>query len=333
MRVAAAALAVFAALVYLNNTSMLADPIADRPYLVAHRALGQDFSREGLTGKTCTASRMLATEHGYLENTIPAMTAAFEYGADAVELDVHRTVDDQFAVFHDWTLDCRTDGSGVTREHTLGDLQTLDVGYGYTADGGETWPFRGKGVGMLPSLAQVLTTFPERDFVIDVKSNDLEEGALLADRIAEFASRRTGKIMVVGGSRPVEEIRERLPDVLTIARPRLKRCLKRYVAIGWTGYVPSDCRRAFLTIPANVGPWLWGWPNRFLQRMDRVGTRVVMIGNYGGETHSRGFNDPGRVTELPRNYSGGIWTDRIDLIGPAVRQPGSVPAKHDAPPP
>ncbi|MEZ4555866.1 MAG: glycerophosphodiester phosphodiesterase family protein [Caldilineaceae bacterium] len=56
-------------------------------------------------------------------------------GADVVEFDVHRTSDDQFAVFHDWTLDCRTDGTGVTRDQTLADLQTLDIGYGYTGDG------------------------------------------------------------------------------------------------------------------------------------------------------------------------------------------------------
>jgi len=28
----------------------------------------------------------------------------------------------------------------------------LDIGYGDTADGGKSWPFRGKGVGMMPSL-------------------------------------------------------------------------------------------------------------------------------------------------------------------------------------
>ena len=32
-----------------------------------------------------------------------------------IEIDVHPTTDGQFAVFHDWTLDCRTNGAGVTR--------------------------------------------------------------------------------------------------------------------------------------------------------------------------------------------------------------------------
>ncbi len=59
---------------------------------------------------------MLPPTHGYLENTIASMQASFEAGADIVELDVHPTTDGRFAVFHDWTLDCRTDGHGVTRE-------------------------------------------------------------------------------------------------------------------------------------------------------------------------------------------------------------------------
>ena len=320
IKFAAAAVILFVVLVYLNNTSLLTGPIADRPFLIAHRALGQDFDREGLTGKTCTASRMLPSEHEHLENTIPAMSAAFDHGADWIEFDVHRTVDERFAVFHDWTLDCHTEGSGVTRDRTLEELQTLDIGYGYTADGGETWPFRGKGVGMMPSLEQVMTTFPDRNFFIDVKSNDPAEGELLAGRLAELIPNRTGEITVFGGPRPVGVIRERLPQLRTITRARLKTCLKRYIAVGWTGYVPRECGNTMLFVPANVAPWLWGWPNRLIRRMDRVGTRVVLLGDYEGGGLTQGFDDLDQLTDLPRDYSGGIWTDRIDLIGPAVRR-------------
>jgi len=320
LRIAVAAVAILAALVYLNNAPWLADPIGTRPFLVAHRGLAQDFSREGLTGKTCTAARMIPAGHEYLENTLPSMAAAFELGADAVEFDIHRTVDDHFAVFHDWSVDCRTEGSGVTHEHTLAALQHLDIGYGYTADGGRTFPFRGKGVGMLPSLAQVLAEFPDRQFVIDLKSNDPEDGVLLAERLGLLNAERRAAITAYGGPRAIAEVRERLPRLRTITRPRLKRCLKRYIALGWSGHVPSECAHALLTVPANVAPWLWGWPNRFLQRMDRVGARVVLIGDYGGEGFSRGFDDPERVAQLPEDYSGGIWTDRIDRIAPIVRK-------------
>ena len=313
-----ATLLVLGTFVYLNNSSFLADPVGSRPVLVAHRALGQPYSREGLTNTTCTAAQMIPVEHTYLENTIPSMQAAFDYGADIVEFDVHRTTDNRFAVFHDWTLDCRTEGSGITHEHALDSLQTLDVGYGYTADGGQTYPFRGQGVGMMPSLDEVLTTFPDRSFLIDAKSQNPEDGKVLAERLAELPAERQEQIMVYGGGGSVRQIRERLPRIQTIWPRRLKRCLLRYAALGWTGYVPADCERSVLMIPANVAPWLWGWPNRFLQRMDVAGSRVFLLGDYHGEGFSQAIDDPDRLKALPADYSGGIWTDRIDLLGPAL---------------
>ena len=54
--------------------------------------------------------------------------------------------------------------------------------------------------------------------------------------------------------------------------------------------------------------------------MDRVGTRVVLIGDYGGEGFSKGFDGPDRLAELPADYSGGLWTDRVNLLGPALRK-------------
>ncbi|MDY7015993.1 MAG: glycerophosphodiester phosphodiesterase family protein [Cyanobacteriota bacterium] len=304
----------------LNNASFLAKPIGRKPILLAHRGLAQDYDRTGLTNETCTAARMLPSAHEYLENTIPSMKAAFAYGADIVEFDVHPTLDGQFAVFHDWTIDCRTNGTGVTREQTLKDLQALDIGYGYTSDRGKTWPFRGKGVGLMPSLDQVLTTFPDRNFLINVKSNDAEEGVLLAERLAALPAERLNKIRVYGGDLPMNAIRERLPQMQTLSPPRLKRCLSRYIVFGWLSYVPADCQRRMLMVPANVAPWLWGWPNRFLQRMDAVGTSVFLVGDYRGEGFSQGFDEVERLQELPAHYSGGIWTDRIDLIGPAVEE-------------
>jgi glycerophosphoryl diester phosphodiesterase len=137
--------------------------------------------------------------------------------------------------FHDWTLDCRTDAKGVTRERTLAELKALDIGYGYTADGGRTFPFRGKGVGLMPSLDEVLAAFPDRRFIIDIKSNDPADGEKLAERLARLPPLRLSLIMVYGGSRPVEALRRRLPQVPTMSRGGLKSCLVGYIALGWSG--------------------------------------------------------------------------------------------------
>ena len=303
------------AFVFLNNTNLFVSRPPGMPKLLAHRGLAQDFDRTNLQGDTCTAERMLPTAHDYLENTIPSMRAAFELGADVVEIDVHPTTDGQFAVFHDWTLDCRTEGHGATRDHTMAELKAFDVGYGYTADGGKTHPFRGRGEGMMPSLDEVLTKFPDRGFLINVKSGDPEEGALLGARLATLSPEQRDRLMVYGDERPLVELRTRVPEIRTLSKPSIKACLTRYFAYGWTGIVPDACRDKFIAVPLNVAPWLWGWPNKFLNRMEGVGSRVFVQGDYTGGW-STGIDTRQDLARLPEGYSGGILTDRIEVIAP-----------------
>lgn len=70
------------------------------------------------------------------------MTKAYELNADTIELDIHSTTDGKIVVFHDWTLECRTNETGVTQEQTFDFLRSLDIGYGYTSDNHATHPFR-----------------------------------------------------------------------------------------------------------------------------------------------------------------------------------------------
>jgi glycerophosphoryl diester phosphodiesterase len=309
--------------VYLNNASWLAPEMSGKPVLLAHRGLAQTFSRDGLTNETCTASRIDPPRHAYLENTIASIEAAFQAGADIVEFDVHPTTDGHFAVFHDWTADCRTEGRGVTREHTLAELKALDIGYGYTADGGRTFPFRGKGVGLMPSLDEVLTAFPERRLLINVKSNDPEEGELLGERLAGFAPEQRRLLMAYGGDLPMVTLRTRVPDIAVMSRASLKGCAIGYLALGWSGYVPKACEHTLLLVPQNYAWFLWGWPKRFLDRMRTAGTAVFVTGPYGsGDPGTSGVDDEARLKALPERFDGGIWTNTIDLIGPIVRAAG-----------
>jgi len=90
MRKFLAGLIVLVAAVYLWNASWLA-PAPDGPQvkLIAHRGVHQTFNRDGIESDTCTAERIYQPTHDFIENTIPSMRAAFEAGADVVELDVH----------------------------------------------------------------------------------------------------------------------------------------------------------------------------------------------------------------------------------------------------
>ncbi|HVQ72045.1 MAG TPA: glycerophosphodiester phosphodiesterase family protein [Bradyrhizobium sp.] len=319
LKYAAAAVVVFAA-IYANNTNRLAAHREGVPVLLAHRGMAQRFDERELKNDTCTAARMLTPSHEYLENTIASMRAGFAAGADIVEFDVHPTTDGEFAVFHDWTLDCRTDGHGVTREHSMAYLKKLDIGHGYTADGGKTFPFRGKGIGLIPTLTEVLEAFPQARMLINVKSRDPSEGEKLAAELNKLPAERRAQIMVYGGDEPIEVVRARMPDVRTISRAAIKSCLLGYIGYGWSGVVPTACRNAMVMLPINAAPWMWGWPDRFLNRMRAANSEVFVLGPYGGGEFSTGIDTPEQLARLPQNYSGGIWTNEIETIAPLVRR-------------
>ncbi|MEK3855788.1 glycerophosphodiester phosphodiesterase family protein [Cytobacillus sp. FSL H8-0458] len=303
---------------FLNNSSLLTKERNDKPLLLAHRGMAQTFHMEGITGETCTAERIYEPEHTFLENTIPSMEAAFEAGADVVELDIQLTKDGQFAVFHDWTLECRTNAKGNTREYSMGELKKLDIGYGYTYDQGKTHPFRGKGVGMMPSLEEVINEFPEGDLLIHIKSNDSQEGVKLAEYLSMFPADRLEKISVYGGDRPIAALKEEMPGMRIMSKATLKDCLLPYIGAGWTGYVPNACKKTQVHIPESYAKLMWGWPNKFLNRMDDAGTRVIVVAGDG--SWSEGFDRPEDLKRLPDGYSGGIWTNRIELIASKYKE-------------
>lgn len=303
---------------FINNTSLFTKSSKETPLLLAHRGVAQTFHMEGIENDTCTAERINEPEHPFIENTIPSMEAAFQAGADIVEFDVQPTADGQFAVFHDWTLECRTNGNGVTREYTMEELKKLDIGYGYTADGGKTYPFRGKGVGLMPTIDEVLAHFPNHSFLIHVKSDDPNEGEELAKYLSNFTESELEKFTVYGGDRPIATLKEKLPALRVMSKATMKSCLLPYIAVGWTGYVPSSCENTQLHIPEKIGPWLWGWSEKLIKRMDASNTRVITVAGDGG--WSEGFDTIEDLERLPNNYSGVIWTNRIDVIAPNIKQ-------------
>lgn len=303
---------------FVQNTSLLAPKVTDRPVLLAHRGLAQTYRASGVTDTTCTASRIDQPEHPFLENTLASMEAAFAAGADIVEFDVHPTTDGQFAVIHDWTLACRTNGTGVTREKTLAELKALDIGHGYTADGGTTYPFRGKGIGLIPSLDEVLARFPDKRLLINVKSNDPREGEALAERLIKLLPAQLALLMAYGGDRPIAALRERIPTMPTMSKEAEKRCLIHHLALGWAGLTPKSCERQLLLIPSNYTRWIWGWPARFSARMRAARSEVIVAGPLVGGDGSAGIDRAEELTALKRPVPG-IWTNRIDRIAPVVR--------------
>lgn len=306
--------------IYIFNASWRVAPPADpQVALIAHRGVHQTFTREGLEGDTCTAERIYPPEHNYIENTLPSMQAAFAAGADIVELDVHPTTDGQFAVMHDWTPDCRTEGEGETRSHDMAYLRTLDLGHGYTADGGATFPLRGKGVGMMPELKEVLAAMPDRRFLVNFKSREEREGDMLAALVAGHPEWRHAVWGAYGGDEPTYRAAGLIDGLAVWSRRGLIDCLLQYEALGWTGYMPDACRDTKVMLPINAAPFVWGWPNLFLERIRNAGSEVILLGPYGaGDPGTAGIDTLEQLAKVPETFSGYLWTNRIEIIGPAM---------------
>jgi len=274
-----------------------------------------------MTNDICTAKRIYPPTNPLLENTIPSIRASFAAGATVVEMDIHPTTDGEFAVFHDWSLECVTNGHGVTRDQSMAYLKTLDVGYGYTADGGKTFPFRGKGAGLMPTLNEVLTAFPGKQFLIHIKSNDASEIDKLVAYLKSHHRPVDRRLWVFAGGKRVERrLRELAPQARVMSRPILKDCAYRYLAYGWLGIVPERCRNNFIAVPVNLTWAVWGWPNRFMARMDRANVVILLAPPEGDADKEPYISNMAQLDAVPPEFSGVIVTDYIETIGPEVQR-------------
>ncbi|MBE0386348.1 glycerophosphodiester phosphodiesterase family protein [Pseudoalteromonas luteoviolacea] len=244
--------------------------------IISYKGLVQPTDYRGVTNTSCTADRLTEVKHPYIENTIPAIAKAFELGANTVHLNIHVTADKQIAVFHDWTLDCRTNGEGVTSEQSMEYLKTLDAGYGYRIGEEEVYPFRGKGVGLIPSLDEVLAHFPQHAFLLNMKTAGPEAIEVLGSYLNKLSSEQRSRLSFIGMQSIAEAINEEFPAQMTYSKEVGKRCLVKYIFIGWSRYYPGSCSNTTLVIPEQFGRILWGWPEQFAARAQQNGSEVYL---------------------------------------------------------
>lgn len=308
------------AMTFLHASWLAPDP-KGAPKLVAHRGIAQLYDNRGVGRDTCTADRIEQPWHSYLENTVEGIKRARELGAWMVEIDIAPTADGELAVFHDWTLDCRTDGTGPIREATMEELKTLDMGHGYTADGGETYPFRGEFVGAMPNIEEAVHALGLKGrMMVNFKSGDAEEADLIAAKLNAIGRDPSAKgDAFYGHPDPVNRIRELYPDVWAWSPQEARRCSEDYVKLGWTSVLPESCRGKTMIIPLNYQWAFWGWPNRLIARMEEYGGQIIVVGPHDGNA-ATGITLPEQLTEIPASFNGYVWVeDGLNVI-PALIQ-------------
>ncbi len=119
------------------------------------------------------------------ENTLPAFERALEVGAAEVELDVQLSRDDVLVLFHDRTLDRKTNLSGRVRDHTADALRGADIGSWFD-DQHPAVEERFAGTG-LATLDDLFERFGDRlHYHVEIKSSEEALPRLLLERIAAF---------------------------------------------------------------------------------------------------------------------------------------------------
>ncbi|QIL03113.1 glycerophosphodiester phosphodiesterase [Sphingomonas sinipercae] len=319
LKLAAFALAILLLVLTFINASWLASAQRGQVRLIAHRGVAQLYDHKGVGRDSCTATRIEQPVHDYLENTTRSLAAAPNLGADMVEIDIAPTADGKIAVFHDWTLDCRTNGKGNIRDATMAQLQALDPGHGYTADGGKTFPFRGQQKDRIPTLEQALAAAPKTPIMFNFKSKDAGEADLLA-----AALRANGRAVEAigdgfyGAPGPVERIKHHFPKAWAWSKESAGACTKQYLVQGWLTIVPESCRNGTLIVPLNYQWAFAGWPDRTLARMKDVGAHVLLVGPRGKD-RPMGLTLPEQLGDIPNSFKGHVWVEDIWTVGPALK--------------
>ena len=252
---------------------------ADRRVVIAHRGASADRP----------------------ENTLEAFELALDQGADALEVDVRVSADGVPIIVHDPSTGRTGDGDIPVAASTAAVLREIDAGYGFTADGGRTHPWRGQGV-TLPTLTRVLERFAAVPILLELKSpRGQEEVRLVLDR---HEARRH----VVVASALHGALRAFRDGVYRRAASR--REIAWWYFLSLAGFSPRRGGYALLSMPQRKG------------KLELVAPRRLASATSNGiPVHVWTIDDPGTATRLWRDGVTGIITNV-----PAVM----VPLRRDA---
>ncbi|HEY3286154.1 MAG TPA: glycerophosphodiester phosphodiesterase [Gemmatimonadaceae bacterium] len=241
------------------------------------------------------------------EDTLESLRQGIALGADGIEFDVRLSADGVPVLLHDPTLDRTTNGSGAVAQHRLAELRRLDAGYRFTRDGGRTFPYRGRGIG-IATLDEVFEAFPHTPCILEIKAPEATAPVLRA--ITRHGAK--DRVLIGSFSNAAHDELEGQGFHISASRRDVTRLL-------W---------RALLLLPAGTVhyqacsvPPRWKWLRLPVRRFAR------MLHRRGIPTHCWTVNDPAMARTL---WAGGVNAILSDDPGTMLallgRGPGVISA-------
>jgi glycerophosphoryl diester phosphodiesterase len=118
------------------------------------------------------------------------------------------------------------------------------------------------------------------------------------------------KAVYYGSDAAIAAIKKARPGAATFSIAKAQACTSDYKKSGWTGIIPATCKGGYT---------LWGWPNRFLARMEAASVRVIIAQDVQGGKIT-GLTTSDQYGEIANSYNGYIWVDNIAELGPALKR-------------
>ncbi len=258
-------------------------------------------------------------------STLFALRRAVALGADALELDVHRTADGVLVVCHDSTVDETTNASGAIAEMTFGELRSLDNAYWWTehlaedhhADHSanpEAFVLRGRfpaepefGVA---TLDEVLNEFTNVFINFDIKETAPKVRGYerdLADTLRRYG-RSSNVIVASFDDVALERFRTYAPEIHTSLGPTQT---LESAGLLWDG------KRIPMGLPGQVAFQI---PMRFDGAVVVTPELVTAAHEAGLAVHVWTIDEPGDMTELLSCGVVGIMTDCPSVLANVLSQ-------------
>jgi glycerophosphoryl diester phosphodiesterase len=282
--------AFFLALLAALGIAVLVASLVDEP------DPGYDFY-QGQTGPMVIAHQ--GGEGLRPSNTLVAFRNAAEMGVDVLEMDVHRTADGALVLIHDATVERTTGGQGRVMDLTLEEIKSLDAGWYWTPDDGQTYPFRGQGIS-IPTLGEVLTAFPDLKYNIEIKQVEPSIAVQLCEELRRHGVARRA---LVASFHPqaMDEFRSACPETPT-------------------SMVEDEIRPFFILNTIFLGS-LYDPPGTAFQVPEFSGNLRVLTERFVRGAHAAGFyvhpwtiDDPADMQRFIDMGVDGIITDRPDVM-------------------
>ena len=245
----------------------------------------------------CTISDLLSTPGSFVighrgaaglapENTLPSFLCALDWRCPMIELDVHlasRSANEkELVVIHDRKLSRTTSGKGLVSDHTLAQLRTLDAGEG----------------ALIPTLTEVFSLLQTHEAIHAqrVALNIELKGAGTGREVAQWLADLPSWPIVVSAFDHEELKLFRTLDAHTPVAPLFDKYRKDWL----------ETAQSLQAVGVNLSLKLAS-----PQTVEEISEAGFPVSVYT-------VNDPGIALKLKARGVKGIFTDRPDLLMPAL---------------